>query len=171
MFVQCLCVCFKEIKKTNWQLITSDGIHHCFIPKQRINGGFCTSSCCEFTMKFPTKWRRVYKLLRLLFSATAYGKGTYFAVNASYSVSYANLWFLWVQIHVLGSSADWKLFVKEILQCVRPPTACRGFSDRLYDSVVDNFYSPTMFIVFRDSSVYPKYLISFKWFEKKYWFE
>ena len=37
-----------------------------------------------------------------------------------------------------------------------------GNSKRLYDSVVDNVSSPSMFIVFRDASVYPSYLITFK---------
>ena len=104
--------------------------------------------------------RIVYKLLRLLFSATAYGKGTYFAVNASYSVSYTN-----------SDSSGFKcMFLAQVLtgnycqgdSSMRTAPPLQGFSDRLYDSVVNNLYSPTMFIVFRDSSVYPKYLITFK---------
>ena len=33
---------------------------------------------------------------------------------------------------------------------------------KLYDSVVDNKESPTMFVVFYDAQCYPEYLITFK---------
>ena len=32
----------------------------------------------------------------------------------------------------------------------------------LYDSVVDNVRSPSMFVIFKDNQAYPEYLISFK---------
>jgi len=36
-------------------------------------------------------------------------------------------------------------------------------NNRLYDSVVDDVTNPSIFVVFKDSSVYPSYLITFIW--------
>jgi len=38
-----------------------------------------------------------------------------------------------------------------------------GDGNRLYDSVVDRMVKPTLFVVFKDSSVYPTYLITYWW--------
>jgi len=42
-----------------------------------------------------------------------------------------------------------------------PEKLANGEEKLLYDSVVDNMNNPQMFVVFKDSSVYPSYLIVF----------
>ena len=42
-----------------------------------------------------------------------------------------------------------------------PDMTHSGDAARKYDSVVDDEANPSMFIVFKDSSAYPSYLISF----------
>ena len=41
-----------------------------------------------------------------------------------------------------------------------PP--CKGRGTDLYDSVVDNVSSPSIFVVFPDNQSYPEYLIRFR---------
>jgi len=43
-----------------------------------------------------------------------------------------------------------------------PPMNASCADGRLFDSVVDNMKDPSMFVVFKDSSVYPSHMISFK---------
>lgn len=100
----------------------------------------------------------------LLFSETAYGHGTYFAVNASYSAKRtyskpaadgSRLMFVarvLTGIYTLGES-DMK---------VPPPCSVEQPHD-LCDSVVDVIDNPNMYVVFHDNQAYPDYLITFKW--------
>ncbi|XP_072542604.1 poly(ADP-ribose) polymerase family member 14-related sequence 1 isoform X2 [Salminus brasiliensis] len=94
-------------------------------------------------------------------NATAYGKGTYFALNASYSSSntysvpdhqgHKHMYFCRVLTgdYTTGHSS---MFVP-------PPKSANGID--LYDSVVDRPTAPTIFVVFRDDHAYPEYLITF----------
>ncbi|RXN18969.1 poly [ADP-ribose] polymerase 14-like protein [Labeo rohita] len=94
-------------------------------------------------------------------NATAYGQGTYFAVNASYSSNpiYA----------VPAADGNQYMFVARVLTGyhtrgqtnIRTPPV-RVAPDHLYDSVVDNMQNPFMFVVFHDCQAYPDYLITFK---------
>ncbi len=94
------------------------------------------------------------------FSATLYGIGTYFAVNASYSAqnTYA----------VPAADGTQLMFVARVLtgyhtqgQADMKTPPVRVAPD-LYDSVVDNVQNPFMFVVFHDCQAYPDYLITFK---------
>ncbi len=97
------------------------------------------------------------------FLATAYGHGTYFAVNASYSASPvyskpaadgSQLMFVarvLTGIHTLGQGG----------MKVPPPLNGRQPHER-YDSVVDVLNNPSMYVVFHDNQAYPDYLITFK---------
>lgn len=96
-----------------------------------------------------------------LFSATVYGNGTYFAVNASYSAhpTYA----------VPASDGTQLMFVARVLtghyaqgQTGMKTPPVRLAPDHNYDSVVDNIQNPSMFVVFHDCQAYPDYLITFK---------
>ncbi|XP_015226855.1 PREDICTED: poly [ADP-ribose] polymerase 14-like isoform X1 [Cyprinodon variegatus] len=95
-------------------------------------------------------------------NATCYGKGSYFAVNASYSSSdtYSKPnqngeKFMYLCRVLTG---DYTLAQQDM---IAPPP--KGGSDvYLYDSVVDNLTKPNMFVVFHDSHAYPEYLITFK---------
>ncbi|XP_007563681.1 poly [ADP-ribose] polymerase 14-like [Poecilia formosa] len=93
-------------------------------------------------------------------NATAFGQGTYFAVNASYSVSYSNP----------AADGTQTMFVARVLTGVftlgrsdmrmPPPRNSQQPHDR-YDSLVDNMNNPSMFVVFHDNQAYPDYLITF----------
>lgn len=94
------------------------------------------------------------------FSATLYGHGTYFAVNANYSAqnTYA----------VPAADGTQLMFVARVLtgyyaqgqaNMKTPPVR---EAPVLYDSVVDNVQNPSMFVVFHDCQAYPDYLITFK---------
>uniref|UniRef100_H2LUQ0 Poly [ADP-ribose] polymerase n=1 Tax=Oryzias latipes TaxID=8090 RepID=H2LUQ0_ORYLA len=96
-------------------------------------------------------------------NATAYGEGTYFAVNASYSAqsTYSKP----------GADGSQLMFAALVLTGVYdqgqsgikvpPPRNAQQPHER-YDSVVDNLSNPNMYVVFHDDQAYPDYLITFK---------
>ncbi|XP_056649512.1 protein mono-ADP-ribosyltransferase PARP15 [Monodelphis domestica] len=96
-------------------------------------------------------------------NATAYGKGTYFAVNASYSSSdtyskpdqNGKKYMYYVRVltgdYTLGNSS----------YLVPPPKNAQN-SDVLFDSVTDNMQNPSLFVIFYDNQSYPEYLITFR---------
>eukprot|EP00058_Branchiostoma_floridae_P022870 XP_002608360.1 hypothetical protein BRAFLDRAFT_91319 [Branchiostoma floridae] len=93
---------------------------------------------------------------------TAYGKGTYFAVNASYSA------------HDRYSSPDAqgrkKMYLAKVLtgeytsgrRHMFVPPRRQDSSGLSYDSTVDDIKTPTTYVVFHDAQAYPQYLITFK---------
>ncbi|XP_077997138.1 protein mono-ADP-ribosyltransferase PARP14-like isoform X2 [Glandiceps talaboti] len=95
-------------------------------------------------------------------NATAYGKGTYFAVQASYSAGgYA----------APDSSGVMHMYRAKVLtgeytlgnkSMVVPPSKNPNDPTDCFDSVVNNMSSPIMFVVFQDAMAYPEYLISFQ---------
>ena len=99
----------------------------------------------------------------LYISGTAYGKGVYFAVNASYSAT---------GYSIPDENGNMHMFVARVLtgeytkgnpRYLIPPAKDSKKSDlHLYDSVVDNKISPSMFVIFYDPQSYPEYLITFK---------
>ncbi|XP_071096159.1 protein mono-ADP-ribosyltransferase PARP14-like [Haliotis cracherodii] len=93
-------------------------------------------------------------------NATKYGWGTYFAKESKYSA------------HDLYSPVDGN-GCKNIFQvCVLAGYSTKGKEDMKvlperrsqikYDSAVDTIGNPSVYVIFRDSQTYPKYLISFK---------
>ncbi|KAG9329910.1 hypothetical protein JZ751_028614, partial [Albula glossodonta] len=94
--------------------------------------------------------------------AAVYGNGTYFAVDPKYSANgtysrpdaqghrHMYLALVLVGEFTVGSQG-----------MVVPPEKNPGKSADMYDSVVDNTASPTMFIIFNDVQAYPSYLIVF----------
>ncbi|XP_046896608.1 protein mono-ADP-ribosyltransferase PARP14-like isoform X2 [Hypomesus transpacificus] len=96
-------------------------------------------------------------------NATSFGKGTYFAVNASRSANptYSRP----------DQDGNQLMFVARVLtgqytqgkanMIIPPPRSPQLPNDR-YDSLVDDIQNPTMFIVFHDDQAYPEYLITFK---------
>ncbi|XP_032920375.1 protein mono-ADP-ribosyltransferase PARP14 isoform X2 [Catharus ustulatus] len=96
-------------------------------------------------------------------NAAAFGNGTYFALNASYSaqdtysVPDANgKKHVYLARVLTGEYCTGKAGLK-----VQPPKSRAGPTD-LYDSVVDNELNPTVFVIFHDTQAYPQYLITFK---------
>ncbi|XP_026018057.1 poly [ADP-ribose] polymerase 14-like [Astatotilapia calliptera] len=96
-------------------------------------------------------------------NATAYGHGTYFAVNASYSA----------QPTYSKPAADGSrlMFVARVLtgvftqgQATMKVLPLRNSQQphNRFDSAVDKIDNPAMYIVFHDNQAYPDYLITFK---------
>ena len=93
---------------------------------------------------------------------TVYGRGCYFALSSSYSTAYA-------QTDDGGTTKC--MFLAQVLTgdyCfgetamkTPPDKPNSGTPPRKYDSTVNDTAKPTIFVVFKDSSVYPKYLITF----------
>ncbi|XP_066488560.1 protein mono-ADP-ribosyltransferase PARP11 isoform X2 [Tiliqua scincoides] len=108
--------------------------------------------------------------------ATAYGKGTYFATDASYSsrfckddLKHGNTF----EIHGVDLQRHvWKhkvMFLARVLtgdfisgdpKYMRPPSKDGSFVN-LYDSCVDNTGNPKIFVIFDANQIYPEYLIEF----------
>ena len=95
-------------------------------------------------------------------NAVRYGRGVYFARDASYSshetysVPDAN----GVQHMFLCRVAvgDWCKGVNEQLT----PDAKPHNHLELFDSTVDNVFNPSVFVIYHDAQAYPEYLVSFK---------
>ncbi|KAK3595886.1 hypothetical protein CHS0354_014715 [Potamilus streckersoni] len=95
-------------------------------------------------------------------NAVAIGNGVYFAVHASYSAqdTYSrpdgNRHKRMYQCRVLTGD-----FAQGGGGMRVPPQKSSKQAHILYDSVVDNTQSPTMFVIFHDAQAYPDYLITF----------
>ena len=94
-------------------------------------------------------------------NATVYGQGSYFALNSSYSDSYAKedtkgSKFMFVAKVLVGS------YTKGQSSYRRPPSKepSNPASD-LYDSCVDDRSCPTIFVVFDTDQFYPEYIIEY----------
>lgn len=95
-----------------------------------------------------------------LLTATAYGNGTYFALNARYSASNT--------YSVPNAQGHKHMYLCRVLtgdytlgnsgMIIPPP---KNNTADLFDTVVDNPVAPTIFVVFRDDQAYPEYLITF----------
>ncbi|XP_033113644.1 protein mono-ADP-ribosyltransferase PARP12-like isoform X2 [Anneissia japonica] len=95
-------------------------------------------------------------------SGTAYGQGSYFARDASYSTGYA----------IAASSGRRFMFLAKVLvgdYTVGNPTHRRppekivasGQIKILYDSCVNQFLNPSIFVIFDKDQMYPEYLIEY----------
>ncbi|RXM34891.1 Poly [ADP-ribose] polymerase 12 [Acipenser ruthenus] len=89
---------------------------------------------------------------------TAYGRGSYFARDASYSHNYT------------GSSSSRTMFVTRVLvgesvqgnsRYLRPPSKDGGDTN-FYDSCVDDPLNPSIYVVFEKQQVYPEYVIEYQ---------
>ena len=94
-------------------------------------------------------------------NASCYGEGSYFAVNASYSDSFADRYgnkskFMFLTKVLVGS------YTKGRSSYRRPPPKQPSdpVSD-LYDSCVDDMSDPTIFVVFDTDQSYPEYIIQY----------
>ncbi|XP_071793808.1 protein mono-ADP-ribosyltransferase PARP14-like isoform X2 [Asterias amurensis] len=95
-------------------------------------------------------------------NASAYGKGTYFAVAASYSAS--------PQYAKPDANGTKHVFVTKVLVgdyirgshgMITPPPKPQNPAE-LFDSVVDNMNYPGIYVIFHDAQAYPEYLIKFQ---------
>ena len=90
---------------------------------------------------------------------TAHGKGSYFAVNASYSDGYAKT-----------SQGHKKMFLAKVIvgtyvvgngSTVRPPPRNPVIPYELHNACVDKQQNPTIFVIFENDQVYPELLITY----------
>ncbi|KAA8590618.1 hypothetical protein FQN60_014552 [Etheostoma spectabile] len=89
---------------------------------------------------------------------TAYGKGSYFARDASYSDRYASVKrtlnkIMFAALVLVGE------YTRGSSSYVRPPAKGKGTT--LYDSCVDNESNPSIYVVFEKLQIYPEYLIKY----------
>ncbi|ELT89969.1 hypothetical protein CAPTEDRAFT_134960, partial [Capitella teleta] len=96
-------------------------------------------------------------------NGTAYGAGSYFAVNASYSMSSSysppgpsRLRYIFQARVVTGLSTQGYSGLRD------PPAKHPSRSHILFDSVCDNPDNPSIFVVFSDSAAYPEYIVVFQ---------
>ncbi|NWZ64325.1 PAR11 polymerase, partial [Acrocephalus arundinaceus] len=109
--------------------------------------------------------------------AAVYGKGTYFARDASYSSHFCKESMKHgdtFQIHGVNLQPhlhrpDKVMFLARVLtgdyiggdsKYMRPPSKDGSFVN-LYDSCVDNTWNPKIFVIFDANQIYPEYLIEF----------
>lgn len=94
----------------------------------------------------------------LLFIAKRYGKGVYFARDASKSMLYADpageQRYMYIARVLVGHYCQGEKEMK-----APPPINSTG---RLYDSTVDKPVDPEIFVIFHDTQCYPEYLITYK---------
>ncbi|CDQ70849.1 unnamed protein product [Oncorhynchus mykiss] len=83
-----------------------------------------------------------------------YGKGNYFARDASYYTSQSGVRSMFVCRVLVGD------YTVGNSSCLTPPLKETGGSIA-YDSCVDNIQEPHVFVVFKKSQIYPEYLIKF----------
>ncbi|XP_038202662.1 protein mono-ADP-ribosyltransferase PARP14 [Arvicola amphibius] len=96
-------------------------------------------------------------------NATCYGKGTYFAVHASYSAhdtysrpdANGKKYMYYVRVLTGNYTAGNSSLI------VPPPRDPQNPTD-LYDTVTDLCQNPSLFVVFYDNQAYPEYLITFR---------
>ena len=90
-----------------------------------------------------------------------YGKGVYFARDASYSVNYAHP----------DTAGQCCMFYASVLtgeycvgnrNMIEPPPKNAAQPHILFDSTVDNVQAPSIYVVYLDTQVYPHYLITFR---------
>lgn len=89
---------------------------------------------------------------------TMYGEGVYFAQKASYSSQYtgaSSARFMFRAQVLVGQ------FTQGLSHMKRPPNIDSRRHGALYDSVVDNVTSPSIFVVFENSQAYPTHLIEY----------
>ncbi|XP_065537076.1 protein mono-ADP-ribosyltransferase PARP12 [Lathamus discolor] len=89
---------------------------------------------------------------------TMYGKGSYFARDASYSHKFCS-----------SQSGSYSMFVANVLvgdfvqgnpKHLRPPLRDSN-SNRLYDSCVDDPTDPSIFVIFEKHQIYPAYILEY----------
>ncbi|RXN29682.1 poly [ADP-ribose] polymerase 14-like protein [Labeo rohita] len=97
----------------------------------------------------------------ILFLGAIYGKGTYFAVDPSYSAK---------NYSKPDAKGHKRMYLARVLVgdftqgkkgLVTPPKR-KSKGVHLYDSVTDKIKNPSMFVIFNDVQAYPEYLITFR---------
>ncbi|XP_060101626.1 protein mono-ADP-ribosyltransferase PARP12-like [Heteronotia binoei] len=89
---------------------------------------------------------------------TAYGKGSYFARDASYSDNYCKYDLLYKTMFLARVLVG--EFTNGLSNYLRPP-AKENQNTTFYDSCVNSIHSPSIFVIFEKHQIYPEYLIEY----------
>ena len=122
---------------------------------------YTSSSIITIATKFLYKC--VVSFYYFMSSATALGRGVYFARDASYSAADtytprdAN-----GHKHMYYARVLTGQYTKGNNTLLVPPPKDPSNPSVLHESVVDNVQNPRIFVVFQDAHVYPEYLITFQ---------
>ena len=103
-----------------------------------------------------------YDFTVLLYAGTAFGNGTYFAVNARYSAS--DVYSppdVHGRKHMYLAKVLTGQYTKGNKDLKNAPAKDQNNPAILYDSVVDDVIQPSIFVIFQDAQMYPEYHIDF----------
>ncbi|KAK3603835.1 hypothetical protein CHS0354_042842 [Potamilus streckersoni] len=94
-------------------------------------------------------------------NGTVYGKGAYFACDASYSHNYTKSSVVTKERYMFLAEVLVGEYTTGCASYTRPPNKLGGIGHLLFDSCVDSMNNPSIFVVFDLKQCYPKYLICY----------
>ncbi|KAM4693736.1 protein mono-ADP-ribosyltransferase TIPARP [Discoglossus pictus] len=94
--------------------------------------------------------------------ATMFGQGSYFARKASYSHNFSKRSPKGVHYMFLAKVLTGRYVVGNHTMRRPPPLNPGNVTSDLYDSCVDNFFEPQIFVIFNDDQSYPYFVIQYE---------
>ncbi|XP_044288832.1 protein mono-ADP-ribosyltransferase TIPARP [Varanus komodoensis] len=94
--------------------------------------------------------------------ATMFGQGSYFARKASYSHNFSKRSPKGVHYMFLAKVLTGRYTVGNHSMRRPPPVNPASITSDLYDSCVDNFFEPQIFVIFNDDQSYPYFVIQYE---------
>ncbi|KAM4772260.1 protein mono-ADP-ribosyltransferase TIPARP [Rhinophrynus dorsalis] len=94
--------------------------------------------------------------------ATMFGQGSYFARKASYSHNFSKRSPKGVHYMFLAKVLTGRYVVGNHTMRRPPPLNPGNMTSDLYDSCVDNFFEPQIFVIFNDDQSYPYFIIQYE---------
>ncbi|XP_028924598.1 protein mono-ADP-ribosyltransferase TIPARP [Ornithorhynchus anatinus] len=94
--------------------------------------------------------------------ATMFGQGSYFARKASYSHSFSKRSPKGIHYMFLAKVLTGKYTVGNHNMRRPPPVNPGSITSDLYDSCVDNYFEPQIFVIFNDDQSYPYFVIQYE---------
>ncbi|KFQ24862.1 TCDD-inducible poly [ADP-ribose] polymerase, partial [Mesitornis unicolor] len=94
--------------------------------------------------------------------ATMFGQGSYFARKASYSHNFSKRSAKGVHYMFLAKVLIGRYTVGNHTMRRPPPVNPGSITSDLYDSCVDNYFEPQIFVIFNDDQSYPYFIIQYE---------
>lgn len=94
--------------------------------------------------------------------ATMFGQGSYFARKASYSHNFSKRSPKGVHFMFLAKVLTGRYTVGNHTMRRPPPVEPGSVTSDLYDSCVDNYFEPQIFVIFNDDQSYPYFIIQYE---------